>query len=105
MLSGYLTCNAKALDSNTNIVQSPAASDKIDESVLSDEKTVQSKINRSTKEVNNVLKQIKLDASFSDVKYNKKDKTLEGNILYMESKYYFKMNAATGEVIEMRALD
>jgi len=52
MLSGYLTCNAKALDSNTNIVQSPAASDKIDESVLSDEKTVQSKINKNTKKEN-----------------------------------------------------
>ena len=91
MLSGHLTCNAKALDSNTNIVQSPAASDKIDESVLSDEKTVQSKINRSTKEVNNVLKQIKLDASFSDVKYNKKDKNkifLSDIIILFLSLYY-----------------
>ena len=85
MLSGYLTCNAKALDSNTNIVQSPAASDKIDESVLSDEKTVQSKINRSTKEVNNVLKQIKLDASFSDVQYNKKDKIIKKTVSLREA--------------------
>lgn len=85
--------------------QNGAISGKLDDRELLDEKITKSVINKGTKEVNNVLKQIKLDASFSDVKYNKKDKTLEGNILYMDSKYYFKMNAATGEIIEMKALD
>lgn len=85
--------------------QNGAISGKLDDKDLLDEKITKSVINNSTKEVNNVLKQIKLDASFSDVKYNKKDKTLEGNILYMDIRYYFKMNAGTGEIIEMRALD
>lgn len=73
-----------------------------DEALFSTESKI---INKGTKEVNNILKQIKLDASFSDVTYNKKDKTMEGSILYMDNKYYFKLNVATGEIIDMRPLD
>ncbi len=85
--------------------QNGAVSGKLDDKALFLEKITQTKINKGTKEVNNILRQIKLDASFSDVTYNKKDKTMEGNIIYMDNRYYFKLNVATGEIIDMRPLD
>lgn len=78
-----------------------AVSPKIDDKDLFNDKITKTEVSRGTKELNNILKQIKLDASFSDVQYNKKDKIMEGNILYMDGKYYFKMNVATGEILEM----
>jgi len=82
-----------------------AISGKLDDKELFLEKITQSKINEGTKEVNNILKQMMLDASFNDVKYNKKQKTMEGSILYGDVKYYFKLNLMTGEIVEMRPLN
>ncbi len=85
--------------------QNGAITGKIDDKELFNEKITKSGVSKGTKEVNNILKQIKLDASFNNVKYNKKDKTIEGNILYSDTKYYFKMNTLTGEIIEMTQID
>lgn len=77
----------------------------LDDRDLFNDKITKTEVSKGTKELNNILKQVKLDASFSDIQYNKKDKTMEGSILYMDSKYYFKMNVATGEIIEMVPID
>ncbi len=49
-----------------------AISGRIDDKELLLENITQRKINNGTKEVNNVLKQMMLDASFENVQYNKK---------------------------------
>ena len=82
-----------------------AISGRIDDKELLLENITQRKINNGTKEVNNVLKQMMLDASFENVQYNKKNKTMEGNIFYTGNKYYFKMNLMTGEIIEMKPIE
>lgn len=56
----------------------------------------------STKQVNDTLEQILPGASISRTHYNKKDGTIEGFVSYQNFKYYFKINAQTGEIITMQ---
>ena len=58
----------------------------------------------STKQVNDILKDTMPGASIEKTRYDKKNGTVDGQILYKNLKYYFKINAITGEIIEMRPL-
>jgi len=101
-------CDVSYQDSIVKLYINPdngAISGRIDDKELLLENITQRKINNGTKEVNNVLKQMMLDASFENVQYNKKNKTMEGNIFYTGNKYYFKMNLMTGEIIEMKPIE
>jgi len=62
----------------------------------------QAMVRVSTKQVNNILSRSLPGASVSRTYYNKKDGTLEGYVTYQSIKYYFKINAKTGEIVTMQ---
>lgn len=64
----------------------------------------QAAVKFSTKQVNDILKETMPGASIEKTRYNKKTGTIEGYVSYKNFKYYFKINAITGEIIEMRPL-
>lgn len=62
-------------------------------------------VKESTEEINNILKQTMPGALLDKVKYNKKDNSVDGFVLYQDLKYYFKINAANGNILKMEPLN
>lgn len=58
----------------------------------------------STKQANEILKDILPGASVSRTGYDKKTGVINGNIQYQNFKFYFEMNAQTGEIIKMQPM-
>ncbi len=58
-------------------------------------------IKEGTKEINEILKQVMPEASIDRVKFNKKDNTVDGYVLYQNFKYYFKIDALNGRILKM----
>lgn len=56
----------------------------------------------STKQANEILKEILPGASISRTGYDKKTGIINGYIQYQNFKFYFEMNAQTGEIVKMQ---
>ena len=56
----------------------------------------------STKQVNDILSKTLPGAKVTRTHYDKKDGTVEGFINYRSTRFYFKINAQTGEIITMQ---
>ncbi len=59
----------------------------------------------STKQVNEILNKTMPGARVSRTHYNKKDGTIEGFLTYQSFRYYFKINAKTGEIVTMQQMN